>query len=145
MNSNLYPPDYNGETPFKRWLAISGKIALGLLSRITEQLCEISTGELRPRLLYRGEEVIPIEVFSRSFGISIRTLRRYRGSGKLEYFISKDGRQIFLLQSQFEKFIETNFVCSTDMENNIDTGNGETQNNQIYGTTPRPGSAHCSQ
>lgn len=25
------------------------------------------------------------------------------------------------------------------------TGNGETQNNQIYGTTPRPGSAHCSQ
>lgn len=132
MNSNLSPPDYTGETPFKRWLALAGKSALGLLHKITELLYEISTGSPRTRLYYRGEEVIPIEVLARTFGISIRTLRRYRSSGKLEYYISKDGRQIFLLKSQFERFIDANFVCSTELhdnENNIDTGNGETSNN----------------
>lgn len=124
MNTNLSPPSLVGESPFRKWLIQCGSIALGLLKNAVEHLSEIARKSSSTRLYFRGQEIIPIELLSQKFGVTIRTFRRYRSTGKLEYYISKDGRTVFVTQSQFDKFIEDNFICSTELQTKV-TDNGE--------------------
>lgn len=126
MNTNLSPPSLVGESPFRKWLIQCGGIAVGLLNKMVEHLAEIARKSSNTRLYFRGQEIIPIEILSQKFGVTTRTLRRYRSDGKLEYYISKDGRTVFVTQTQFDKYIEDNFICSTDLESNV-TDNGENQ------------------
>lgn len=86
------------------------------LRRIVELLTELVLKKKEKPLLYRGREVIPIDKVCRGINISERTMRRYRKEEKIKYYVSIDGRFMFLLPEQVDDFFDENFRLSTDPE-----------------------------
>lgn len=111
---NTTPPKQPGEpTPYRKWVMDAIGMVINLLSSIAGSLKEIMTKSGRPRLKLHGKEIIMFEDLAFGLNKSTRTLRKLRSEGKMSYYISNDGRTIFLTQDQFEKYIENTYQCVT--------------------------------
>lgn len=111
---NTTPPRQPGEpTPYRKWMMDAIGMVINLLSSIAGSLKEIVAKSGRPRLKLHGKEIIMFEDLAFGLNKTTRTLRKLRSEGKMSYYISNDGRTIFLTQDQFEKYIESAYQCVT--------------------------------
>lgn len=67
----------------------------------------------RPRLTFHGEPVILLDDIITGLDISEKTIRRYRDAGKITVYESKEGNIKFVLQSDFDTFLEQTFISSS--------------------------------
>ena len=67
----------------------------------------------RPRLFYRGEPIILLDDVVTGLDVSEKTIRRYRDAGKITVYESKEGNIKFVLQSDFDTFLEQTFISSS--------------------------------
>lgn len=112
---NTTPPKQPGEpTPYRRWIMDAMSMVINLLNSIADSMKELVTKSGRPRLKLHGKEIIMFEDLAFGLNKTTRTLRKLRSEGKISYYISNDGRTIFLTQDQFDKYIETSFQCVGD-------------------------------
>lgn len=114
MKNTTPPQKPNEPTPYRKWMMDALGIVIFILNRMAASLAELVRKTAKTRLLYKGSEIIMLEDLSIGLGISGRTVRRYGSDGKFEYYASKDGRRSFLTQEQFDRFIENNFILSTE-------------------------------
>lgn len=107
---NTTPPRQPGEpTPYRRWIMDAVCIMINLLNCIAGSMKELVSKSGRPRLSLNGKEIIMFEDLAFGLNKTTRTLRKLRSEGKISYYISNDGRSIFLTQDQFEKYIEKSY------------------------------------
>lgn len=67
----------------------------------------------RPKLFYRGEPIILLNDLVTGLDISEKTVKRYRDAGKLTVYESREGNIKFVLQSDFDTFLEHTFISSS--------------------------------
>ncbi len=104
------PPTQPGEpTPYKKWIMDSITTVIYILNSIAETLKAILSKTARQRLKIDGSEILMIEDIALGMSKSPRTFRKFRAEGKLDYYISNDGRTVFMTQEQFEQYIKRNF------------------------------------
>lgn len=104
---NTTPPRQPGEpTPYRKWMMDAIGMQICLLNDISNSLKEIVTNSIRPRLRFKGKEIIMFEDLAIGLNKTIRTLRKKRANGEMEYYISEDGRSVFMTQEQFDTYIE---------------------------------------
>lgn len=89
---------------------------LGTLNRMAGLLAELVAKKSKPRLFYRGKEIILFDDLTTVLKIHPRTSQRYRSSGLIEYYVSRDGHTIFMTSEQLDRYFDTNFVLSTSTE-----------------------------
>ena len=68
----------------------------------------------RPRLFYHGEPIIPLDDVVTGLDVSEKTIRRYRDAGKITVYESKEGNIKFVLQSDFDTFLEQTFISTSN-------------------------------
>lgn len=68
---------------------------------------------IRPRLFYRGEPIILLDDVVTGLDVSKKTIKRYRDAGKITVYESREGNIKFVLQSDFDAFLEQTFISST--------------------------------
>lgn len=67
----------------------------------------------RPRLYFHGEPIILLEDIVTGLDVSEKTIRRYRDAGKITVYESKEGNIKFVLQRDFDTFLEQTFISSS--------------------------------
>ena len=67
----------------------------------------------RPRLFYHGEPIILLDDVVTGLDVSEKTIRRYRDAGKITVYESREGNIKFVLQSDFDTFLEQTFISSS--------------------------------
>lgn len=67
---------------------------------------------IRPRLFYRGEPIILLDDVVTGLDVSEKTIKRYRDAGKITVYESREGNIKFVLQSDFDAFLEQTFISS---------------------------------
>lgn len=67
----------------------------------------------RPRLFYHGDPIILLDDVVTGLDVSEKTIRRYRDAGKITVYESKEGNIKFVLQSDFDTFLEQTFISSS--------------------------------
>ena len=88
---NTKPPDQPRDTtPLSKWMMDTMTIVVYLLNSI-RMLEDLAIG----------------------LNKTTRTIRKMRAEGKMEYYISNDGRTIFMTQDQFDDYVLQNFVNVT--------------------------------
>lgn len=68
----------------------------------------------RSRLYYRGEPIILLTDLVTGLDVSEKTIKRYRDAGKLTVYESKEGNIKFVLQSDFDTFLDNYFISSSN-------------------------------
>lgn len=68
------------------------------------------------RLYYRGEPIILLNDLVTGLDVSEKTIKRYRDAGKLTVYESKGGNIKFVLQSDFDAFLDNYFISSSNPE-----------------------------
>ena len=68
----------------------------------------------RNRLYYRGEPIILLTDLVTGLDVSEKTIKRYRDAGKLIVYESKEGNIKFVLQSDFDAFLDNYFISSSN-------------------------------
>lgn len=68
----------------------------------------------RSRLYYRGEPIILLADIVTGLDVSEKTIKRYRNAGKLTVYESREGNIKFVLQSDFDAFLDTVFISSSN-------------------------------
>lgn len=116
MKNTTPPAKPNEPTPYRKWMMDAIGIVIFILNRMAASLTELVRKTSRTRLSYKGSEIIMLEDLSIGLGISGRTVRRYGNDRRFEYYSSKDGRRSFLTQEQFDRFIEDNFILSSEKQ-----------------------------
>ena len=66
----------------------------------------------RPRLYFHGEPIILLEDIVTGLDVSEKTIKRYRDAGKITVYESREGNIKFVLQSDFDAFLEQTFISS---------------------------------
>lgn len=112
MNTNP-PPILRDTTPYAKWMTDTMGIIVYLLNSIASSLKKIVTRTGRPRLTYQGHEIIMLEDLAIGLNRTPRTLRNLRSEGKIAFYVSLDGRTIFLTQKELDEYIEKNYRLST--------------------------------
>lgn len=108
---NTLPPTQPGEpTPYRKWIMDSISTVIHILNSIADTLKAILSKMGRQKLNIGGSEIIMLEDVAIGMNKSPRTFRKFRADGKLDYYISADGRTVFVTQEQFEAFISRNFL-----------------------------------
>ncbi|MCM1142877.1 MAG: helix-turn-helix domain-containing protein [Muribaculum sp.] len=88
---------------------------ISLIEERARSPCNFPNGN-KPRLLFRGEPIILLNDIITGLDISERTIRRYRDSGKIEVYESIEGNIKFVLQRDFDSFLEKTFISSSHPE-----------------------------
>lgn len=99
--------------PFSKWMMDTASIAIYLLNSIADSLAKLVRNTGRPRLTYKGSAIILMDDLAVGLNKTTRTLRKIRADGKMEYYVSNDGRTVFMTQAQFDDYIIRNFVNVT--------------------------------
>lgn len=117
MTDTTPPPKPTiGNSPFQKWMMDAVGIIILLLTRIVKSLAVKPDVAKRTRLCYRGREIIMFDAITQGLNISNRTAQRYRQSGKMKFYVSKDGRTVFTTTELFDEYIDENFVRSDSPE-----------------------------
>ncbi len=117
-NSTPPPKPLIGNSPFQKWMMDAIGIIIHLLSRIAKSMAIKAGDGKRVKLRYRGHEIIMFDAITQGLNISNRTAQRYRQSGKMKFYVSKDGRTVFTTAELFDEYIDENFVRSDSLEIN---------------------------
>lgn len=70
----------------------------------------------RSKLYYRGEPIILLTDLVTGLDVSEKTIKRYRDAGKLTVYESREGNIKFVLQSDFDAFLDNHFISSSNPE-----------------------------
>ena len=70
----------------------------------------------RSKLYYRGEPIILLTDLVTGLDVSEKTIKRYRDAGKLTVYESREGNIKFVLQSDFDAFLDNYFISSSNPE-----------------------------
>lgn len=104
------PPQPKDMRPFSKWMMDTASIVVYLLNSIADSLADIVEKSNKPRLSFKGSPIIMMEDIAVGLNKTTRTLRKMRSSGKMEYYISEDGRTVFMTQAQFDDYVLNNFA-----------------------------------
>ncbi len=88
-------------------------IVVYLLNSIANSMIKLVKKSNKPQLSYKGSTIIMLEDLAIGLNKTTRTIRKMRAEGKMEYYISNDGRTIFMTQDQFDDYVLQNFVNVT--------------------------------
>lgn len=111
---NTKPPDQPRDTtPLSKWMMDTMTIVVYLLNSIASSMIKLVKKSNKPQLSYKGSTIIMLEDLAVGLNKTTRTIRKMRAEGKMEYYISNDGRTIFITQDQFDDYVLQNFVNVT--------------------------------
>lgn len=111
---NTKPPDQPRDTtPLSKWMMDTMTIVVYLLNSIASSMIKLVKKSNKPQLSYKGSTIIMLEDLAVGLNKTTRTIRKMRAEGKMEYYISNDGRTIFMTQDQFDDYVLQNFVNVT--------------------------------
>ncbi|MBF0731777.1 hypothetical protein [Bacteroides acidifaciens] len=111
---NTKPPDQPRDTtPLSKWMMDTMTIVIYLLNSIANSMIKLVKKSDKPQLSYKGSTIIMLEDLAIGLNKTTRTIRKMRAEGKMEYYISNDGRTIFMTQDQFDNYVLQNFVNVT--------------------------------
>lgn len=111
---NTKPPDQPRDTtPLSKWMMDTMTIVVYLLNSIASSMIKLVKKSNKPQLSYKGSTIIMLEDLAIGLNKTTRTIRKMRAEGKMEYYISNDGRTIFMTQDQFDDYVLQNFVNVT--------------------------------
>lgn len=111
---NTKPPDQPRDTtPLSKWMMDTMTIVVYLLNSIASSMIKLVKKSDKPQLSYKGSTIIMLEDLAIGLNKTTRTIRKMRAEGKMEYYISNDGRTIFMTQDQFDDYVLQNFVNVT--------------------------------
>lgn len=111
---NTKPPDQpRDNSPFSKWMMDTMTIVVYLLNSIAGSMIKLVKSSDKPQLSYKGSAIIMFEDLAIGLNKTPRTLRKMRAEGKMEYYVSHDGRMIFMTQDQFDDYVQRNFVNIT--------------------------------
>ena len=108
---NTRPPDQPKDTtPYHKWMMDTLTIVVYIMNSIADSLKKLVTKSGRQPLKFMGKEIIMLEDVAIGMNKTTRTLRTIRADGKLDYYVSEDGRTIFVTQDQLDEYFSKHFT-----------------------------------